>query len=505
MRFATSLVSVCFVALALGPQSPSIGAPASASPPGGSLSNLLAKARAASGEPYKYHIVSFSHETHDGTTFDVTTESQGEKYVAKSCAHSLCTGFYFDGEHSYNTNFNDTPLPATAGADGLQITLRAIASYAFAATDFVANGGTLVERDPVLRDGKKYRRISVAPRLGDLLDAILDPSTGLVVGVISDERKYAFEFSDQRRIARGITLPFAISLNGFTFTKYERRAIATSGLSAPSGVVPTFADRAAPVAMIASDKGAAPILPCSIGGENVSCLLDTGDSGLSLSLELARKLHLKALGGAFDVHGSGRYVAGIAAAPSLSIGNATYPAASYVVLSGLAHNGYDVILGADAFAHARVTVDYAKREVEIASVSPSSTGGEPMTFENFVPVVPIVLDGKAVTVQLATGDDGAILISRDYARSHPDVTNGRPTGTIASVRLGPVVLENQPFDARETIAYSARLGSDVLRHCAVTFDYARSAVLFAPQQSALERKVAPEVGLARMSSKTRSL
>jgi len=481
--------------LALSPQSASLGAAAPATAAAASLSNLLAKARAASGEPYRYHIVSISHETHDGTNFDVTTESQGQKYVAKSCSHSLCTGFYFDGEHSYNTNFNDTPLPASAGIDGLQITLRAIASYAFTATDFVANGGTLVERDPVLRDGRKYRRISVAPRLGALLDAILDPSSGLVVGVISDERKYAFEFGDQRRIGRGVTLPFAISLNGFTFTKYERRSVATSALSTPTGVVPNFVDRPPSVSMVESDRGAAPILPCTIGGEHVSCLLDTGDSGLSMSLELARKLHLKALGGTFDVHGSGRYVAGIAPAPSLLIGNATYPAANYVVLSDLARNGYDVILGADAFAHARVTVDYANREVELAPASPASSGGVPLTFDNFVPVVPIELDGKAVTVQLATGDDGAIVISRDYAERHPDVTNGRKTGTIASMRLGPLELENQPFDARENIAYSARVGSDVLRHCAVTFDYARGAVIFASQQSALQQKPSPEVGL----------
>jgi hypothetical protein len=260
MRFAVSLSTVSFFAIA----SLVWSVPASAD---GALDALLAKSRAASGAPYRFHVVSRSHETDDGHDYLVTTETEGLKYRARKCVKTLCTsGFYFDGERSYDTNFNDTALPLSERVDALQLTLRAIASYAFTAPTFRAEGGQVEDRDSVLKDGKKYRRIAVAPRLGALLEAVIDPDTGLVVGVISDERRLAFEFRDQRKVGGRITLPYAIFLNGSQIERFDDRAIDPAPLAAPPGVAWSMS---APVT-VGMTRADAPLVPCTMGGASVT-------------------------------------------------------------------------------------------------------------------------------------------------------------------------------------------------------------------------------------------
>jgi hypothetical protein len=476
MRFASSVAAISFAAATAA-----LGA---SPPPGSSLDALLAKSRAASGAPYRYHIRSRSREVHDGKSFDVTTETEGLKYRAKSCLKDVCTGFYFDGERSYQANFNDTALPLSSGVDGLELTLRAIASYAFSDPDFRKKGGTLVERDAVLRNGTKYRRISVAPRLGALLDAVIDPASGLVVGVISDERKYAFEFSDQRKVGDKITLPYAISLNGYTFTRYEERSIVATPLEAPAGIAPKLAAGDASVKMRPSGVAPQPVVPCTIGDQAAACLLDTGDSGLSMSLELAEKLKIEPIPGSYDVHGVGQYVTGIVHAPPLRIGSAVFPSADYVVLHDLAQYGYDAILGADFFAHAHVTLDFGTGEVHIAP-SGDVAGGAPIAFENFVPVISVGLNELEVPLQIDTGADGTVDLSGDYYAAHPALFKAGPTisvrgiggsgdavsGTISSVRLDGFELDRQRIVATKKLPLNGHVGSGLLQHFVVTFDY----------------------------------
>ena len=488
MRFAMTLAAVFFVAgAALGDAAPA---------PDGALDGLLAKARAASGAPYRFHIVSRSLEVHDGTTFEVTTETQGLKYHARSCAKDICTGFFFDGERSYETNFNDTALPLTSGVDGLQLTLRAIASYAFTDPAFRKNGGTIVERDPVSRDGQKYRRISVAARLGALLDVVIDPASGLVVGVISDEHRYAFEFGDQRKIGGKVTLPFAISLNGEKFTQYVERTIVEGPLQAPAGLVPDLSAGEATVPMQKLVRGGAqPVVACTIGGQAASCLLDTGDSGLSMSLELSEKLGIEPVAGTYDVHGIGQYVTGVVRAPALTVGGAVYPAANYVVLHDLAQYGCDAILGADVFAHARITLDFGKREVQIAPSGGSDDSGIALTYENFVPVVPVSLGGATVPLQIDTGDDGTIDLAYDYYEAHQSLftpsgetaVNGiggnseGVSGTIPHVRIAAFDVARQRIGATKKISYNGHVGTGLLDHFVVTFDYRRGLLELVPR------------------------
>jgi hypothetical protein len=459
MRFAACVACSFFLIAALGAP---LRQPARAFAAGESLDALLARARLASGSPYRYHVVSRSSEDDGGRTFEVITETEGVKYLAKRCLAGLCTGFYFDGERSFDSNFNDTALPLSARVDGLQATLRAIASYAFTAPDFRRSGGTLSEDDPVERNGKMYRRISVGVPLGAVLDAIVDPQTALVAGVISDERKLAFEFRDQRKVSNAVTLPFTIVLNGSPLEHFNARTIERGALAAPSGLVPQIERGTTTVAFA---RGAAlPIVPCSIGGQNVACLLDTGNSGLAISAQLAARLGLVAQ-------------AGLVKAPVLAVGAARYPPA-YYVLSNQLHDSYDVVLGADAFAHARISLDYARQNATIANAQTPPAGALGLGFQNYVPAVPVRI-GNRGELQLAvdTGDPGTIGLAAGAGGASPG-------GRAPLVHLGPfdvsgVQVESAALDAA---AGDGRIGSGLLGRFNVTFDYAQSAMTLVPRK-----------------------
>jgi len=491
MRFAAAVLS-SFFSLAAG----SWASPATADE--ASLQALLDRARTAGGAPFRYHIVSNSRETAGGRTYDVTTETEGLKYRARHCLQTTCTGFYFDGERSYDANFNDTALPLSTQVDALQLTLRAIASYAFTAPDFRQNGGTLVERDPVLRGGHKFLRLSVAPRLGALLEAVIDPATGLVAGVISDERGLAFEFSDQRRVDDRVTLPFTISLNGAVIQRFDKRSIVDQRLVAPAGLVPQFASGPAVVALQHAGGGLAPIVPCYVGAEHAQCLLDSGNSGLAMSAELAARLGLtpQALGPEF---GTSRAVSGLVKAPALQLGGATFPAAQYVVLRDVHRSGYDVILGADVFAHARVTVDYGKHTVTFASnAGAAPAGGVALTFENYVPVASVRAAGQTLALGIDTGSDAALEVGYDLFAQHradfkPGGSGAGPDAGFANVRLGPYELMGQfvaSSRAPEPVA-QGRIGEALLDHFIATFDYANGRLGLVPRPGDVAVKPAP--------------
>jgi hypothetical protein len=468
MRFVTA-VACCFSLLFGLVQSPATSAT--------NLEDLLAKARASSGSPYLYHIVSRSRESQGGRTYDVTTETQGLKYRARRCLKTTCTGFYFDGDRSYDSNFNDTALPLATEVDGLQLTLRAIASYAFAAPDFREKGGTVSERPPVARDGKTYRELAIAPRFGAILEAIVDPDTGIVAGVASDEQRIAFEFRDERKIDGKVLLPFTIALNGSVIERFEDRRIASEPLEAPAGLEPKISG-SEPIAFAKAERASdRVILPCAIGGERVACLLDTGDSGVSMSTELAQKLGIEPQSGTFNVSGSGSSVSGILKAPALTVGPVTYPAANYLVLGDIHARGYDVVLGADAFAHARITIDYAAHTVAFAPSAASGGAGD-LEFVDFIPVAPVRVGDVGLHLAIDTGDESAIDLSSDVYAAHPSFANRGISARLEHFEVADVAIGQT---SKLETAAQGHLGSGLLSHFTVTFDYAKLRVEFTPR------------------------
>src|SRR5665213_1587578 len=110
---------------------------------------FLDRMRAASGEPYRYRIVSISHVRIDGTVQTNTTEIQGIPYVSRTCVSALCSGDAFDGTTVYAVDLNDTAL-ADAGVDpSFVLGLRTASSLAFLAPDF-SRRGTIDDRGTIV-------------------------------------------------------------------------------------------------------------------------------------------------------------------------------------------------------------------------------------------------------------------------------------------------------------------------------------------------------------------
>jgi hypothetical protein len=191
------------------------------------------------------------------------------------------------------------------------------------------------------------------------------------------------------------------------------------------------------------------------------------------------------------------------------VGSAVYPSANYLVLHDLAQYGFDAILGADAFAHARITLDFPKREVRLEP-SASPLDGMPITFENFVPVISVGLNDLDVPLQIDSGDDGTIDLSDDYYQRHPSLfkpsgttsvsgiggTADAVTGTISTVRFAGFELEQQHIVATKKLPFNGHIGSGLLQHFAVTFDYQQGLASFAARPG--------DAGLKPVAAKTGS-
>jgi hypothetical protein len=471
--------------------------PVPASDGSGSLDALLARIRAASGTPYAAHIVSEAHEIQDGRSYTVRVETEGDRSVVRRCRDGICGGEYFDGTRFFAVNLNDTALPGSLRRDDDERVVRAIESSAFATPEFRASGGSVSELPPIARNGKTYRRLVV--RSGDVAFVVLvDPSTAVPVEARTPDGRVAFGFGDFRKVD-GVTLPFETTRGNVILERYDSRRVSHDPFAAPSGLAPTFGANPQPLRMIPVPRqpGNEPVVPCSIGGVTVNCLIDTGNSSLGISLELAERLGLEATG-EYEVSGLGRYLTGIVTAGPLVVGGTTFPSARYVVLHDLHGYGYDIVLGADVLAHTRVTIDYPQQTVKFESPErETAIASIPLLFRGFIPVVGTQLGALDVPLALDTGDEATVNVSYNYYSDHPGLFQPRAqrevagiggsadqiVGEIASIRLATFDVTHQAIAATRASEPSAggHLGSGFLMHFTVTLDYTRARLGLVPR------------------------
>ena len=213
---------------------------------------------------------------------------------------------------------------------------------------------------------------------------------------------------------------------------------------------------------------------------------------------------------AAEVRGVGSYLTGVTKAPPLTVAGTTLPSALYTILHDIHGYGYDVVLGADAFAHARVTIDYPRKRVTIA---PASDVVDPHTlavaFESFIPIIDMQLADLDVRLMIDTGDDSGINLADDYYALHRTLfkptgkariggaggTAEQITGEIPSVRIAGFTLEHQKIGAQKQTARIAdgHLGSGFLAHFAVIFDYAHARVSLEPRSGDASIKTEADV------------
>lgn len=488
MRFAARSTWVCVLAVCLIGAAPKVSA----------LHDLVAHMRAASGEPYRYHVLSTAHEKLDGIESSIEADFFGLQFVSRTCDGPLCTGTYFDGTQLFAVNMNDTALPV-AQTRTLKA-IRYVNSGMFLSPEF-SRGGTLTDMGVIRSQGNAYRALGIAAPGADPVYVLVDPKTFLVSALRDWKGNVSFEERDYRRVGP-LVLPFAIYQDGSVVQQYDTRSISATPFVPPHGLVPHFASMPVPIPIL--DEKDDPVIPCTLAQVEVRCLIDTGNSGLSMSKELAERLELPAVG-AFEVSGLGRYATAVVRTGPLGIGSAEFPAANYVVLHDIHPYGYDIVVGADVLATSVVTIDYALHSVILADHADAAASVVPLDFINFIPVVPVELGSTSVVLAVDTGDESSINLSYDYYRRHTDLfsaTESRSVtgvggtsiellGEIGHVQVGQYRVESQRIGTTQTLHATGQghLGAGFLSHFRVILDYARARLGLTPRTG--DRSITP--------------
>ncbi|MBV8529695.1 MAG: aspartyl protease family protein, partial [Candidatus Eremiobacteraeota bacterium] len=371
---------------------------------GSDMIRLLEKMRSAAGPVWQAHFVSVSRLTLGGEQSLVSSDSEGLRIYVRHCTGELCNGTYFDGEHLYSVNLNGTTLARSLEPEPFLRSLRLVASLDFLSPAFILHGGRIGDASAASFAGKDYRTIVVGDVNAVPLRLYVDPQTGLVRLARELGGSETFEYRNYRRVG-GFTLPFEVLHDGQLFERYDDRAAVSSAFHSPHGLVPIF--RGSPQAIPTDPKAVTPIVDCSVGGVAARCLIDSGNSGLSLSSELASRLNAPVVG-TYQVRGLGGYTTQVVRAGPLHVGNAVYPDAYYAVLNDLRRYGYDVVLGADILGATDVEIDGAAHVVRLAVPLARSPITLTMSFENSVPIVTVGLGPTQAALAVDTGDESNI-------------------------------------------------------------------------------------------------
>jgi hypothetical protein len=496
MAFAKRFAMLFAAGLALA----SAPAAAASAPPLGqapeSLGHLLARMRVQSGPVWNAHLTSISKLMRNGETVDLKSETQGPRFASYECNGALCAGTYFDGERLYAININGTTLPDTNGADPLLRAERTVASFTFLAPDFAAQGGHIVDDGTTAISSVPYRTLLITN--GDAVPMLIyvDPKTASVKYMRDVNGDMTLEYRDYTEVAGRYELPMQVMQNGMLLERYERRDEVSTSFEVPHGPVPVFATR--PASVSTDPSLATPIFACTLGGIATTCLLDSGNSGLSVSLELAEQLNAPTIG-SFRVRGLGDYATEVVRTGALQIGSMTFPAANYVVLHDIDRFGYQVVVGADLFAATTVHLDNAAHRVVFGAPVPQNGYTVPLAFDNFVPFIDVQLGALPAQLTLDTGDESSINLAFGFYQAHKVFTPTSEStvsgvggssvelqGTIPLVQIGGYAIESPKIGATPNLPNTelGHLGAGLLAHFNVTIDYAAGLLHFIPLTTA---------------------
>lgn len=457
------------------------------------LSSLLAHMRAVNGGLYRAHIVSRSPHIVDGAPATLQADVQGLRFLLQQCMGTVCLGTFFDGQRLYSVNINDTALPRSPAPEAYLRALRLLGTLQFLAPDFEAHGGRVYDGGTMILDGKRVRRIFVSDKIATPMVVYVDPKTGLVVGAQDVNHSAFYRMNDYRRVGPFL-LPFEIDRNGQPLEKYSTRRIAPGDLQAPRGI--TASASGSPAGMPLEPQSVTPQGTCKIHNVSVRCLIDSGNSAMSMSLELAEQLGLQPVG-MLHVAGLGDYATEVVRTGPLQMGNVNFGDANYVVLSDIHRYGYDLVIGADVLASIPVTIDYSRHALFFGNQLPMNEGTTvPLEFVNFVPVVNVTLGDHPTALAIDTGDQSNINLAYDYYEHHPDIfqatksanvtgvggTSVEMIGEISSVRIGTLSAGNQQIGTTKTLKGTAdgHLGAGFLSQYRVVLDYAHERMRLLP-------------------------
>jgi hypothetical protein len=451
--------------------------------PSGDLGRFLDRMRAAAGPVWNAHFVSVSRLILEGETTVVESESRGLAFVLRRCNGELCSGSYFDGTHLYAIDINDSAV-RSGDAEPYLRSLRLVASLGFLSPSFPSQqNGRIVDGGMATFRGARYRTFYITDTIALPLRIYVDPRNALIRYARDMGGDDTFEYRDYRR-ADGLDVPYEVLHNGATLERYDDRTAVASTFHAPHGLVPHFAGAAATIPTDPSHV--TPVVDCTIGGIPTRCLIDTGNSGMSISTELAARIGSSVLG-TYHVRGLGDYSTQVVRAGPLQVGNATFPDAYYVVLNDVSRYGYDVVLGADFVASSGPTIDAHNHTIALGAPVAANSISVPLSFENFVPVVNVRLGDVDARLAVDTGDESNINLSYVFYSKHPTLfsiterrlvggiggTSVELIGNIPQVQIGPYQAGHQTIGTTQMLHGTAlgHIGAAFLQQFTVQFDY----------------------------------
>ncbi len=458
------------------------------------LFSVLSHMRQANGDVYSAHIASTAAVTVEGQAATQQTDSQGVRFLLRQCSGAVCPGTYFDGHRLFGVTINSTALPRTDPGDTYLRALRIIGSLEFLAPDFAQQGGRILDGGTVTAANCTCRRFFVTDPDAAPMEIFVDPRTWLVSGARTPGGAM-YTMHDYRRVGQYM-LPFRIDRDKAPIEQYTTRNIVATTLQPPQGLIVQFASKPAAVAL--DPESTTPSAMCTLGGITVHCLFDTGNSGVAMSLELAEQLNLNPVG-VFNVSGLGSYATEVVRAGPLQIGGARFGDAEYVVLSDIHRYGYDLVLGADVFAAAApLTVDYDRHVLSFgAGEQPAPSIA--LAFDNFVPVVDVLLAGEPARLAVDTGDQSTINLADEFYNLHQELFKPTHTqsvggiggdsvelmGTIPTLQIGTVSTGPQAIGTTKTLRGTANghLGAGFLSNFLVLLDYARERMELLPKKT----------------------
>jgi hypothetical protein len=407
MRFALRSLALATAAGVLG-----------AAPPPDPLAALAALA-AANGHAAGLHLRATGTRVVEGRTVTVAVDQLGTRRLLRHCVNEVCGGTWFDGSREWTYGLNEVVLPEEADeATLIDRTLSAIVSYAFAEPAFRAGGGS------VSRDAQG--RWHVRARDGVELIAVLDPASQAVRRVETGNGVTVGEYGRETR-AGGAS--FALDRAGpFESGPLDRVAAVAGAVGPPSGVAAAVgAD--APVRLGAEPI---PIVPCTLGGRAVRCLLDTGATPSAVTLTLAEALDQEPHG-ELEISGLGRFATGFIEAGPLAVGAARFERARFAVIPPSNAARFDVVVGSDLLGRVRLVLDRGRgtaRLLPTGGPAPAGTAVR-LSFHNGSPLVATMLGPQGTRALLDTGDQAALSLGYAAYREGPQwpvIERGRAIG-----------------------------------------------------------------------------
>ena len=381
----------------------------------------LAAIAAANGHAASVHLRATGKRVVEGRTVTAVVDQLGAQRLFHRCINGVCGGTWFDGAHEWTFGLNEVALPEDADdATLVQRTLFAIVSYAFAEPGFRAGGGSVARENA--------GRWRVRARDAIELVAVIDPATHAVQRVETSTGRTVASYGRQARAGNGAT--YALDRGGpLESGPLDEVAVAPGPLAPPAGAAVTFSGDV-PVALRSEPI---PVVPCTIGGRNARCLLDTGATPSAMTLALAEALRLEPHG-ELEISGFGRFATGFVEAGPLVLGPARFESARFAVIPQSNAARFDAIVGSDLLGRARLVLDRARGTARFLPPGTSDAQAPNivrLTFQSGAPVVQAMFGPQGARALLDTGDQAAISFGYALYRTGPQwpvVSRGQAVG-----------------------------------------------------------------------------